>query len=197
VGPAVPAETRRPRLIFLVVGLIVAAGLGVGLFTGVGTDTGSTDGGRPVVGSTAPPFTLPRLGGGTVSDPPVGAAGRPVVLLFFGNWCPQCHGELPVLAAAVRTQHNVDGPLAGIVVEGVDSFDTAAAARSFTRSAGVTFPVGLDRDADVTNGLYYFPGDPVAVFIDGAHRITAIRFGPLSASEFEQQERSILTPSGT
>lgn len=191
-------EPRRPRLIFLAVGLVLAAGLGVGLFTSLGTGPGGGGvGSRPTIGSPAPQFKLARLGGGQVTDPPAGVDGRhPVVLLFFGDWCPQCHSELPALAAAVHRQQRAGGELAEVTVLGVDSYDSPGAARSFARASKVTFPVGLDPVADVTNGLYYFTGDPDAVFIDGANRIRDIRYGPISAGLFQQLERSLLIPSG-
>jgi thiol-disulfide isomerase/thioredoxin len=199
----VPAERRRPRPIFLLIGVVSATALGVGLFTSIGTGSGNGNGSRdvgerPIIGSVAPPFTLAKLGGGELEDPADGGGnGHPAVLLFFGNWCAQCHGELPALAAAVRRQRQEGGPLAKVAVQGVDSYDSAATARRFTRSSGVDFPVGLDPDVQVTSGLYYFNGDPDAVFIDGAGRITAIRYGPLSVQTFVQLERSIVTPSGT
>lgn len=191
-------EPRRPRLIFLVVGLVLATALGVGLFTSFGTGSGGGGAGtRPTVGSPAPTFELARLGGGQVTDPPTGVDGRhPVVLLFFGNWCPECHSELPALAAAVHRQQRAGGVLADVTVLGVDSYDDTAAARSFARASKVTFPVGLDPAADVLNGLYYFTGDPEAVFIDAADRIRVIRYGPISAGLFQQLERSLLIPSG-
>jgi peroxiredoxin len=183
-----PAATpRRPRKIFLLIGLVAAVGLAVGLFTGVGTRPSSTT--RPEVGGAAPAFSLPRVGSsGSVGVPSDGGGnGRPAVLLFFGNWCPQCHTELPPLAAEIHRQQRQGGPLSRVSVIGVDDLDRVAEARAFIRSSGVTFPVGLDARADVTNGLYYFPGDPAAVFVDGDGRITSIVYGPLSPAKLDAQ----------
>jgi peroxiredoxin len=180
-APAGPPP-RRPRKVFLVVGLAAAAALAVGLFTGVGTGGKAS---RPQVGDQAPTFSLPKLdGSGTVGTPANGGGnGRPAVLLFFGNWCPQCHSELPALASAIHAQQQTGGPLAHVSVIGVDDFDRTANAKAFAQSSGVTFPVAFDPVADVTNGLYYFPGDPAAVFIDGNGTISAIRYGPITADQ--------------
>ena len=85
-----------------------------------------------------------------------------------------------------RTQQRQGGALSKVSVIGVDDFDHTANAKSFVRSSGVTFPVAFDPVAGVTNGLYYFPGDPAAVFIDGNGTITAIRYGPITPAELIQ-----------
>ena len=192
-APAGAAAPRRPRKIFLLIGTVLAAALAVGLFTGVGTRSSSS--GPPRAGDRAPTFSLPAVGGsGTVGTPGTGGGnGTPAVLLFFGNWCPQCHAELPGLAAAVRAQQRQGGPLAKLAVIGVDSLDHRSDALAFTRSSGVTFPVAFDPVAAVTNGLYYFTGDPEAVFVAGDGTITAVRYGPLAPATFTQLERRLVS----
>jgi peroxiredoxin len=119
------------------------------------------------------------------------------VLLFFGDWCPSCHQELPPLAAAVRSQDAAGGALADIRVVGVDSEDTVAHAKSFIHSAGVTFPVAYDYDTTVTSGLFYFRGDPYAVFVKANGKIAKIVRGDvLTPSSLTADERALI-PSGT
>ncbi|HEY6474633.1 MAG TPA: TlpA disulfide reductase family protein [Acidimicrobiales bacterium] len=206
---AQPLEPRKPRKIFLVVGVVLALVLGIFLFTGLGTSDGSTGGGSgsgsggggaPQAGSAVPTFTRTNVGptgGSQVTVSPGGTGGRPTVLLFFGNWCPSCHQELPPLAAAVRSQSEAGGALSGIRVVGVDSEDTVAHAKSFIHSAGVTFPVAYDYDTSVTNGLFYFTGDPYAVFVKGDGKIARIVRGDvLTPSSLTADERALI-PSGT
>jgi thiol-disulfide isomerase/thioredoxin len=190
---------RKPRKVFLLVGIVLALVLGVFLFTGLGTSQGST--GPPHEGGPVPSFTRENLGpvgGARVTVPADGGGnGTPAVLLFFGNWCPSCHQELPPLAAAVRAQNRGGGPLSHIRVIGVDSEDSAASAKSFIQSSGVTFPVAADRDITVTSGLFSFEGDPYAVFVKGDGTIAKIvRGAGLTPSSFTAHERALI-PSGT
>lgn len=195
-GGAGPADTaggspaRRPRRIFLLVGVVLAALLGIGLFT-VATPRSAVS---AQVGGAAPTFSLPAvMGTGHVGTPGSGGGnGTPAVLLFFGNWCSVCHTDIPPLAAAVRAQRAAHGPLSKIAVIGVDSYDSRAAASSFARTTGMSFPIALDSVAQVTNGLYDFTGDPETVFIQGDGTISAIKFGLLSPSRFVALERALV-----
>ncbi len=126
-----------------------------------------------------------------------GGNGTPAVLLFFGAWCASCHQELPPLAAAVRRQDQAHGTLSRIRVIGVDSFDKASTARSFIHATGVTFPVASDPGAGITSGLFYFDGDPYAVFVNGDGTIDKIvRGAVLTPSSLTADERALI-PSGT
>ena len=195
------AGPRKPRKIFLLVGIVLAVALGVFLFTGLGTSQGSGSGGAPHEGGPVPSFTQQNVGpaGGAKVGVPAdgGGNGTPAVLLFFGNWCPSCHQELPPLAAAVRAQDKAGGPLSHIRVIGVDSEDSVSSAKSFIRDAGVTFPVASDPDITVTSGLFYFEGDPYAVFVRGDGTIAKIvRGAVLTPSSLTADERALI-PSGT
>jgi thiol-disulfide isomerase/thioredoxin len=196
-GPYSPGPTaeagipRRPRKIFLVVGLVVAAALAVGLFTSIGTDKTT---GPPHQGGPVPSFSAVRLNGaGTVQVPADGGGGgTPAVLLFFGSWCSSCHRELPPLAAAVRRQVRAGGALSKVRVLGVDSEDSKNVGESFVRSSGVTFPVARDPQIAITSGDFYFNGDPYAVFVKGDGIISAIVPGPISVATFTAEEERLI-----
>ncbi|HEX3793867.1 MAG TPA: TlpA disulfide reductase family protein [Acidimicrobiales bacterium] len=195
-SPEPPTESptrRKPRKVFLLVGLVLALGLGVGLFTSVGTSKNS---GAPHKGSAVPSFTGENLNGSGSVTVSAAASGTPTVLLFFGKWCPQCHAELPPLAASVRQAKSNGGALSALRVVGVDSEDTVANAKSFIASSGVTFTVAYDPNLDITSGDFYFEGDPFAVFVNGNGTINAIVRGPMSVAAFTAHERAI-TPSGS
>lgn len=191
-----PAVRRpRKRFIFIGLGIGLLIILIVGLTTSFGTTQSTTD--TPHEGGTVPSFTRQNIG---PSGPPQvsvpsdgGADSTPTVLLFFGNWCPSCHQELPPLAAAVRQQDHAGGALARIRVIGVDSEDSTSSARSFIHSAGVTFPVAYDPDVSVTSGLFAFDGDPYAVFVNGDGTIAKIvRGAVLTPSSLTADERALL-----
>jgi thiol-disulfide isomerase/thioredoxin len=196
---------RAPRKRFLVIGVVLAAALGVGLFTSIGTSQGSpgsgSNSGGPYAGGPVPGFTAPNVGpsGGSQVAVPAdgGSRGTPAVLLFFGNWCPSCHQELPPLAAEVRQQAESGSPLARIHVIGVDSEDSRSSAQAFIKSSGVTFPVAYDPDISITSGAFYFTGDPYAVFVKGDGKIDRIVRGDvLTPSSLVADERALI-PSGT
>jgi thiol-disulfide isomerase/thioredoxin len=202
-------ELRKPRKIFLLVGVVVAAALGVGLFTSVGSggSPGSSggssggSGGQPQAGDLVPAFSAANIG--PVGPPRVsvpvdaGGNGRPAVILFFGNWCASCHQELPPLAAAVHEQDAAGGALSKIHVIGVDSEDSVAEGQSFIKSAGVTFPVATDPNVEITSGIFDFHGDPYTVFVKGNGKISKVVAGSgLTPSSFTADERALI-PTGT
>ncbi len=198
VDPAsleVSASGRKPRKIFLLVGVALALILGVGLFTSIGT-TAST--GAPHEGGPLPSFSGANLdGAGTVRVPADGVGnGKAGVILFFGNWCTVCHQELPALAAAVRRQQAEGGALARVQVIGVDSEDTTASATAFIHASGVAFPVAYDPNLTITSGDFYFDGDPYAVFVNADGTINKVARGPLSTATFLADERALI-PSGS
>jgi thiol-disulfide isomerase/thioredoxin len=194
-APAMPPPPRKPRKIFLVVGLVAAVALGIGLFTSIGTNANS---GPPHRGGRVPSFTAARLNGsGTLQVPgDGGSGGTPAVLLFFGSWCPSCHGELPPLAAAVRRQEESGGALAKVRVIGVDSEDTKSVGEAFVKSSGVGFAVVRDPYLAITSGDFYFDGDPDAVFVNGNGTISAIVPGALSVAKLTAEEKKLI-PSGS
>jgi thiol-disulfide isomerase/thioredoxin len=165
--------------------------LAVGLFTSVGTSTAN---GPPQAGGMAPRFSLSGLNvADSVGTPESGGGnGKPVVVLFMGDWCTICHSEIPPLAAKVSALRSGHGALSRLAVIGVDSEDSLSNALSFIKSSGVAFPVGDDGTAHVMNAVYGFEGDPYAVFIEGNGRIMAIHPGPLSPSQFVNLARKLL-----
>jgi thiol-disulfide isomerase/thioredoxin len=187
-GAAVP---RKPRKVFLLVGLVVAAVLGIGLFTSIGTNKKN---GPPHQGGQMPSFSAPRLNGsGTVQVPADGGGGgTPAVLLFFGEWCTVCKAELPPLATAIRHQSASGGALSKVHIIGVDSDHVRTTGLSFIKSRGIGFPVAFDPDIAITNGAFYFQGDPFAVFVKGDGVISAIVPGPLSAAKFTAEEQKLI-----
>ena len=178
-------------MVLVLVSLAVAA-LAVGLFTSVGTSTAS---GPPHAGGMAPAFSLSGLNvAGQVGTPHSGGGdGRPVVVLFMGDWCTICHSEIPPLEAKITALRSGHSALGRLAVIGVDSEDTLSDALSFIKSSGVTFPVGDDASAHVMNAVYGFDGDPYAVFIEGSGRIMTIHPGSLSPSQFVALGRRLLT----
>jgi peroxiredoxin len=110
--------------------------------------------------SHAPDFTLATADGGELS---LGDLRRQVVLLnFWATWCPPCKEETPDLNALYETY----GAEHDFTVIGVNLEESADLVQAFAAEYGVTFPLLLDRDGAVTNGLFAVRGLPMSLIID-------------------------------
>lgn len=187
------SHRRKPRIMFLVVGLVAAALLAFSLFSTIGVTPGSD---APHAGSAVPTFSLaavPGYGHGRVGVPADGGgSGHPAILLFFASWCTPCRAEVPALAAVYRHQQADRSRLAKVAVIGVDGNDPASNAESFLASADATFPVGADSTFAVTQGQFAFDGLPEAVFVEADGTIAGIHRGALSAATFRSWEARLL-----
>ncbi len=169
----------------LLIGCVVAAALAVFLFVGLGTTSRSQPSGPVVpVGSVAPTFTLPSLSGGAPVDlEALGPARhRPVVLNFFASWCTDCRSETPLLARAASAERASGSTVQFI---GVDTSDQRLAAVPFVQQAGVTYPVAVDSNLEVTSVRYGLYGDPQTFFIGADGRVEGHVEGALSRSVLE------------
>jgi cytochrome c biogenesis protein CcmG/thiol:disulfide interchange protein DsbE len=169
------------------IGSVIAAGLAVFLFVGLGTTSGNGPGSGPVVGvgDAAPGFSLPSLTGGPSVDlAALGAARhRPVVLNFFASWCAPCRQETPLLArtaAAAQAKHSA------VQFIGVDVADSAANAIPFVKQSEITYPVGTDADLRVAASLYGLNGEPSTFFIDSSGHVVDHVVGAVDARQLHR-----------
>ena len=84
--------------------------------------------------------------------------GKPVVLNFFGSWCPPCVREMPALEAMSQRYRG------RVQFVGVTFNDTRDAARGLLDRAGVTYPAAYDAKSDLAYD-YGIQGMPTTVFI--------------------------------
>jgi peroxiredoxin len=152
-------------------------------------------GGPPVVadGEAAHAFSLPALPGYAVPEvraspgSPVLAgsgsqislsdfAGEPVIINFFAAWSPPCKAETRLLAHFYQLYNRYDGK---VLVIGVDSRDSQAAALRLLRASGVTYPVASDPALTVA-GKYGVPGIPTTYFLNAQHQIVKTSLGWLN-----------------
>ena len=182
--PSAPAPPPKPRVVrSLVIGSIIAIGLAVFLFVGLGTNSGPGTVGPVVgIGSQAPGFTLPSLTGGTpVTLDALGKAEhRPVILNFFASWCIPCQKETPLLARTSAAEQARGGLIRFV---GVDVADTPSQAVPFVQESGIAYPVGADSTLKVTSVLYGLNGEPNTFFIDSTGKVIGHKIGALSAAE--------------
>ena len=103
--------------------------------------------------------------------------GRVVVVNVWGAWCEGCVTEARDLASFV-------GRHPGVVVLGIDSVDTRAAARAFYRRFGLHHPSIFDPKGVLARRLG-LAGLPTTLFLDRRHRIVATVVGAGTLPGFE------------
>jgi peroxiredoxin len=121
-----------------------------------GGEAGATPGG----GSDRPAdFTLPGLDGRPV------ALGRflgkkPVLLVFWATWCPECKAAIPEINALTT------GPLAEkLQIFGLDYRESREKVALAVKSRGIRYPVLLDERGQAARA-YGIVGIPTYVLID-------------------------------
>jgi peroxiredoxin len=105
-------------------------------------------------------------------------AHHPSVLLFFGDWCTICHGEVRTLGPALG-----DGALGRVRVVGIDSDASVSVARTFLAASDVRFPVAHDWLPVVTE--QYVPADPATFFVAATGRVVAVHYGAISLAQLD------------
>jgi thiol-disulfide isomerase/thioredoxin len=177
---------ERLRLVLVITTLVCIAGVGLGVFL-----VGSTD------GAGAP-------GGWSTRDVGVGADGEiaapndigystfagesrviapssvtPMVINFFASTCAACVEEMPVLEAA-HEHYGDQVEFLGLAVA-----DRADEARALVERAGITFPIGQDRDG---SAIGEFGGTvlPMTVVITSDRRVAAVHRGKISGPQLRR-----------
>jgi peroxiredoxin len=135
----------------------------------------------PRDGAPAPDFALTDLNGDTHALEAY--RGRPVIINFWATWCPPCRSEMPDLQE-VYEKYQDDG----LVLLAVNQAETPATVGEFVDELGLTFPILMDNNLSVSQGLYEVEAYPTTYFIDRDGRIQEVALsGPLSKSYVESQ----------
>ena len=86
-------------------------------------------------GAKAPDFSLPVLGGGTVSM--AALKGKVVVVNFWATWCPPCLKEMPMLSELHTTYKDQ-----GVVVLGLSLDEEGLSITApFIKKLGIAYPI--------------------------------------------------------
>ena len=141
----------------------------------------------PRKGFSAPDFTLTTLDGATVrlSD----LRGKAVLINFWASWCGPCRAEMPHIQAAYE-KHTNDG----LVVLGVDQAESPATVARFVDEFGLTFPIPLDSDGQVS-AAYQARALPTSFFVDAEGVIRDTFTGPMTSGHIESMLEGILPDS--
>ncbi len=98
---------------------------------------------QPMIGESAPLFSLPGVDGKTYSL--ADAAGKYVVIHFATTWCPFCNAEAPHLQKLYEEYGKK-----GVAVYIVDVKEEQAQVDKLVDKFGLTFPVLMDTDGAVS-----------------------------------------------
>ncbi|HEV8495717.1 MAG TPA: TlpA disulfide reductase family protein [Gemmatimonadaceae bacterium] len=132
------------------------------------------------IGAPAPEIDLPSLSGGRVQLSKL--RGHPVVVSFWGTWCPPCRDEFPELVKAQRTYGST-----GLVVLGVNGRDQEFSTKNvkkFVQEFSVPFEIALD-ERGRTRQTFLILGLPTTVFIDSAGVARLVHRGPINREELD------------
>jgi cytochrome c biogenesis protein CcmG/thiol:disulfide interchange protein DsbE len=110
--------------------------------------------------------------------------GTPVVVNFWGEWCPPCREDMPRLVAA----HEEFGDRVQFL--GVDVLDSRTQARSFMREFGMTFPSVFDVPDAIKTPLGLF-GQPVTAFFRADGSLEFDYTGPIPENILRRHLKAI------
>jgi thiol-disulfide isomerase/thioredoxin len=144
---------------------------------------------RVAPGERAREIDLPTLAGGRVKLSTL--RGQPVIVTFWGTFCPPCRKEFPELLRAQAI--HAPARLYVLGVNGLDQEFSTKDVQKFVDEFSVTFAIGLDKRGKARDD-YLVRGLPTTVFVDTGGVIRAIHRGPLDRAGLDSGIASILPP---
>ncbi len=175
---AEPVPRRRRRLLWLVGALVLVAG-SVGVAFATADNLAKPDRDTVKLAGAAKIFSLEDVRPGHAPVRLLDFQGKPVVLNFFGSWCPPCLREMPDFQAVSQ---RYKGRVAFI---GVTFSDTRPQAEAVLRRTGVTYPAAFDPENKVALA-YGLTGMPTTVFISPKGELLERAQGELSEPQLEK-----------
>jgi cytochrome c biogenesis protein CcmG/thiol:disulfide interchange protein DsbE len=138
----------------------------------------------PRVGQPAPAFSLPTVGGKTLTLADL--KGHPVYLNFYATWCPPCNAEAPEIGT-LSTKYKSRG----LTVLGVDELENPQKAKEFLTKYHLAYDAVVDSDGTMGRD-YGAIGLPVHIFIDRGGVVKTYRQGEMYPDEIEAAIKGIL-----
>ncbi|MBV9228877.1 MAG: TlpA family protein disulfide reductase [Chloroflexi bacterium] len=151
--------------------------------------TGMGDVTSPLIGKSAPDFTLSTLGNNASKVRLSDFKGKDVVLNFWASWCGPCNQEAPFLQKAWPGLHSQ-----GIVFLGVDSGDITSEALTFLKQYDITYPNVQDTFDSATAISYGSTGFPTTIFINRAGVVVAKWINPLTSQGLQMELAKLSRP---
>jgi peroxiredoxin len=115
--------------------------------------------------------------------------GKPLIINFWGTFCPPCRDEMPALQ---KQYDKWKGQ--GLELVGINLGESRLTAESFVRNVDVNFPILLDKDKQIQN-RYGVRDYPTTFFIaaDGTIQDVVVG-GPISEQEIETRVQQLMMP---
>jgi peroxiredoxin len=174
-------KSRLQNIAFIVGGVIViGAVLALAFSSTPNVMVGPAQIGKPIAN-----FSLTDLQGVTHSI--ADYAGRPVLINGWATWCPPCKAEMPALHD-FYLKHKAEG----FELLAVNSGESRSAVQQFIDQKGFTFPVLLDTNKDVLDGLGV-SGLPTSIFVGRDGTVKTIHIGGLSPDAIEKALTPLLS----
>ncbi|MCI3920247.1 redoxin domain-containing protein [Paenibacillus sp. TRM 82003] len=139
----------------------------------------------PEVGDAVAPFKLEALGGESIGTSDY--KGRPMIINFWGTFCPPCVEETPALQRMYEKYKDQ-----GVVILGVNLGEKPVVrVEQFADRFDVTYPILLDPELEVRD-RYGVRSYPTTYFVDASGTVRTIMVGGMSEGYMESQIRSLL-----
>jgi peroxiredoxin len=138
------------------------------------------------IGRAAPAFRLSNVLPDSSPVELTGFRGQWVLINFWASWCAPCRAETPALQAFSERMAGK-----GLVVVGVNQQETPETARSFAEEFGVTYPMALDRDGEVSIAYRVSSGLPITMLIRPDGVIERVFRGAIGEDELATVEKDV------
>jgi peroxiredoxin len=137
------------------------------------------------MGDPAPAFRTQRLDGSAVIFP-AAAAGKPLVIRFWADWCKYCEPEMKAIEAVYQRHKGK-----GLEVFAINAGQERPAVAAFISKLGVTYPVLLDESASIAK-RYGVVGLPTTYFVDAKGVVRGKVIGEADEAIFERHALELL-----
>ncbi|XID94225.1 redoxin domain-containing protein [Paenibacillaceae bacterium WGS1546] len=114
--------------------------------------------------------------------------GKPLIINFWGTFCPPCRDEMPALQAQYEKWKD-----RGLELIGINLSEGKLTVESFVRQVGVDFPILLDIDKQ-TERKYGLKQYPTTFFISPSGKIDEVVVGSvLTEEEIEKRIERLMS----
>ncbi len=135
---------------------------------------------------SGPDFTLATSDGSTMTFTDFLGRGKPVVVNFWGTWCPPCRREMPEFVRIYEEYQSQGLQLVGIALR-----DTPDKINSYTSQNGINWPMVIG-NLETAKAFGNINAVPTTIFFDSQGSELSRNVGPISYDKFKEQIESAL-----